>query len=106
MLVLQQNLGLDMLLLLLDSTRILVLSQKVPIHSYTDFFFCGGTFMTLYLIPGWKANPVEFDSVFNRSRHTFAFGSPDIVPIFCGALPHSTWNSYPHDYEDFATGSS
>ncbi|KAI8029069.1 GPI ethanolamine phosphate transferase 1 [Camellia lanceoleosa] len=52
---------------------------------------------------GWKANPVEFDSVFNRSRHTFAFGSPDIVPIFCSALPHSTWNSYPHEFEDFAT---
>ncbi|CAN4082504.1 unnamed protein product [Withania somnifera] len=43
---------------------------------------------------GWKANPVEFDSVFNRN----------IVPIFCGALPHSTWNSYPHEFEDFATG--
>ncbi|KAF9606883.1 hypothetical protein IFM89_029482 [Coptis chinensis] len=55
---------------------------------------------------GWKANPVEFDSVFNRSRHTFAFGSPDIIPIFCGALPHSTWNTYPHEYEDFATDAS
>lgn len=53
---------------------------------------------------GWKANPVEFDSVFNQSRHTIAYGSPDIVPIFCGALPHSTWKSYPHEYEDFATG--
>lgn len=53
---------------------------------------------------GWKANPVEFDSVFNQSRHTFSYGSPDIVPIFCGALPHSTWNSYPHEFEDFATG--
>ncbi|XP_050271358.1 uncharacterized protein LOC126714974 [Quercus robur] len=53
---------------------------------------------------GWKANPVENDSVFNRSHHTFAFGSPDIVPIFCGAVPHSTWNTYPHEYEDFATG--
>ncbi|XP_022774432.1 GPI ethanolamine phosphate transferase 1 isoform X4 [Durio zibethinus] len=55
---------------------------------------------------GWKANPVEFDSVFNRSRHTFSFGSPDIVPIFCGALPHSTWNTYPHEFEDFATDAS
>ncbi|KAK9925220.1 hypothetical protein M0R45_033550 [Rubus argutus] len=55
---------------------------------------------------GWKANPVEFDSVFNRSRHTFSYGSPDIVPIFCAALPHTTWNSYPHDFEDFATDAS
>ncbi|XP_071711375.1 uncharacterized protein [Rutidosis leptorrhynchoides] len=55
---------------------------------------------------GWKANPVEFDSVFNKSRHTFSYGSPDIVPIFCGALPHSTWNTYPHEYEDFATDAS
>ncbi|XP_021857442.2 uncharacterized protein [Spinacia oleracea] len=55
---------------------------------------------------GWKANPVEFDSVFNRSRHTFSYGSPDIVPIFCGALPHSTWKSYPHEFEDFATDAS
>ncbi|KAH6757386.1 hypothetical protein C2S51_038848 [Perilla frutescens var. frutescens] len=55
---------------------------------------------------GWKANPVEFDSVFNRSPHTFAFGSPDIIPIFCGALQHSTWKSYPHEYEDFATDAS
>ncbi|KAK1617714.1 hypothetical protein QYE76_023231 [Lolium multiflorum] len=53
---------------------------------------------------GWKANPVEFDSVFNQSRHTISFGSPDIVPIFCSSLPHSTWGSYPHEYEDFATG--
>ncbi|KAJ6800191.1 GPI ethanolamine phosphate transferase 1 [Iris pallida] len=55
---------------------------------------------------GWKANPVEFDSVFNRSRHTVSYGSPDIVPIFCGALPHSTWASYPHEFEDFATDAS
>lgn len=55
-------------------------------------------------LAGWKANPVEFDSVFNRSSHTISYGSPDIVPIFCGALPHSTWNTYPHEFEDFATG--
>ncbi|KAG0471833.1 hypothetical protein HPP92_016379 [Vanilla planifolia] len=55
---------------------------------------------------GWKANPVEFDSIFNRSRHTFAYGSPDIIPIFCSGLPHSTWGSYPHEFEDFATDAS
>ncbi|KAF3796567.1 GPI ethanolamine phosphate transferase 1 [Nymphaea thermarum] len=55
---------------------------------------------------GWKANPVEFDSLFNRSKHTFAFGSPDIIPIFCAALPHSTRKSYPHEFEDFASDAS
>ncbi|MCO5610597.1 hypothetical protein L7F22_064836 [Adiantum nelumboides] len=55
---------------------------------------------------GWKANPVEFDSVFNRSRHTFAFGSPDIVPMFCEELSNSHWKSYPHEFEDFATDAS
>ncbi|KAG6557202.1 hypothetical protein Mapa_001129 [Marchantia paleacea] len=55
---------------------------------------------------GWKANPVEFDSVFNRSRHTVSFGSPDIVPIFCGALNNTKWDTYSHEYEDFATDAS
>lgn len=35
-----------------------------------------------------------------------SYGSPDIVPIFCAALPHSTWASYPHEFEDFATDAS
>ena len=47
---------------------------------------------------------MEFDSVFNRSKHTVAFGSPDIVPIFCSTLSNSYSDSYSTEFEDFATG--
>uniref|UniRef100_A0A8D0CTH1 GPI ethanolamine phosphate transferase 1 n=1 Tax=Sander lucioperca TaxID=283035 RepID=A0A8D0CTH1_SANLU len=54
---------------------------------------------------GWKENPVEFDSVFNETKHTWCWGSPDILPMFAKGASgdHVYTHTYPAEEEDFAS---
>ncbi|XP_042318020.1 GPI ethanolamine phosphate transferase 1 isoform X2 [Sceloporus undulatus] len=60
--------------------------------------------LPMHLISGWKENPVEFDSLFNESKYTWSWGSPDILPMFAkGATgDHVYINCYKAEREDFA----
>lgn len=53
---------------------------------------------------GWQENPIDFDSVFNRSRATYSWGSPDILPLFVkgGNKNHIFTSSYTNEEVDFS----
>ncbi|KAH1007669.1 hypothetical protein HUJ04_004875 [Dendroctonus ponderosae] len=54
------------------------------------------------ILKGWKANPVNFDSVINQSSSAWCWGSPDILNVFKhDNLSHIHMSSYSADLEDF-----
>ncbi|XP_071558894.1 GPI ethanolamine phosphate transferase 1 [Temnothorax nylanderi] len=59
------------------------------------------------IFKGWQENPVDFDSVFNQSHATWAWGSPDIIPIFTkGSTQNVHGRSYPSAWQDFDANSN
>ncbi|XP_055859262.1 GPI ethanolamine phosphate transferase 1 [Episyrphus balteatus] len=54
------------------------------------------------VLRGWKANPIDFDNVFNRSEHTYAWGAMDVLHIFSKITAENTLMIDAYDEYDFS----
>lgn len=57
------------------------------------------------VLRGWKSNPIDFDTVFNRSSQTYAWGANDVLNVFSHVSNGGEINLrfYNHDL-DFSPG--
>ncbi|XP_055920389.1 GPI ethanolamine phosphate transferase 1 [Eupeodes corollae] len=53
------------------------------------------------VLRGWKANPIDFDNVFNRSAHSYAWGAMDVLHIFSKITAEKTLMIDAYDEYDF-----
>ena len=75
-------------MLLADLKQCIILTIKIIASK--SCYFASVTIHILYIniiySIGWKANAVEFYSLFNQSWHVLAFGNPNIIQVLCGTM--------------------